>query len=86
METKETDKYVATVQELIEHLQKNFKPNDKLCFFDEGGAYINLCRMPKDFIGERFFITVKQFKDQTKNDDLGDDLYDFVNDDDIIVY
>lgn len=44
---------IATVADLIDHLQKNFKPDDMLCFFDEGGAWIELEHVPKSFIGDR---------------------------------
>ena len=44
-------KEIATVRDLIEHLQKNFKPDDLLCFFDEGGAWIALEHVPKSFVG-----------------------------------
>ena len=44
---------IATVADLIEHLQKNFKSSDLLCFFDEGGAWIELEHVPKDFIGSK---------------------------------
>ena len=46
-------KEVATVKDLIEHLQANFKPDDMLCFFDEGGAWCELVHVPKSFIGDR---------------------------------
>ena len=46
-------KEIATVRDLIEHLQKNFKPDDLLCFFDEGGAWIELEHVPKNFIGDK---------------------------------
>lgn len=44
---------IATVKDLIEHLQKNFKSSDLLCFFDEGGAWIELEHVPKNFIGNK---------------------------------
>lgn len=44
---------IATVVDLIEHFQKNFKPDDMLCFFDEGGAWIELEHVPKDFVGDK---------------------------------
>lgn len=44
---------VATVKDLIEHLQTNFKPDDMLCFFDEGGAWCELVHVPKSFIGDQ---------------------------------
>lgn len=46
-------KEIATVRDLIEHLQKNFKPDDMLCFFDEGGAWCELVHVPKSFIGDQ---------------------------------
>lgn len=45
-------KEIATVKDLIEHLQKNFKPTDLFCFFDEGGAWCELVHVPKTFIGD----------------------------------
>ena len=32
------DSVIATVGDLITHLQRNFRPEDKLCFWDDGGA------------------------------------------------
>lgn len=32
------DSVIATVGDLIAHLQRNFRPEDKLCFWDEGGC------------------------------------------------
>ena len=46
-------KEVATVKDLIEHLQANFKPDDMLCFFDEGGAWCELVHVPKSFVGDQ---------------------------------
>ena len=46
-------KEIATVRDLIEHLQKNFKPDDLLCFFDEGGVWCELEHVPKSFIGDQ---------------------------------
>ena len=47
---------VATVKDLIEHLQANFKPDDMLCFFDEGGAWCELVHVPKSFIGDQMWM------------------------------
>ncbi len=77
---------VATVKDLIEYLQKNCKPDDKLCFFNEPGAYITLEHLPKDFIGDRFYIYVKDFKEKTKNLGSDDELFKYVDDNDIIIY
>ena len=46
-------KEIATVKDLIEHLQTNFKSDDLLCFFDEGGAWCELEHVPKSFIGDQ---------------------------------
>lgn len=87
METdKDLDKYVATVGDLIKYLQDNCNPNDKLCMFYEGGAYVNLERIPKDFIGDRVFIYVKKFKEDNKKILDDDELYNYVKDNDLIIY
>ena len=64
-------KEIATVRDLIEHLQKNFKPDDLLCFIDEGGAWCELVHVPKSFIGDqmRMFNYVKD-KRQHELDNL----------------
>ena len=64
-------KEIATVRDLIEHLQKNFKSDDLLCFFDEGGAWCELEHVPKSFIGDqrRMFSYVKD-KRQHELDNL----------------
>ena len=49
-------KEIATVRDLIEHLQKNFKPDDLLCFFDEGGAWCELEHVLKSFIGDQMWM------------------------------
>ena len=49
-------KEIATVADLIAHLQKNFKPNDLLCFFDEGGAWVELVNVPIGFIGDKCWM------------------------------
>ena len=64
-------KEIATVRDLIEHLQKNFRLDDLLCFFDEGGAWCELEHVPKSFIGDqrRMFNYVKD-KRQHELDNL----------------
>ena len=42
-------KLTATVGDLIKHLQDNFKPTDKLCFWDEGGAHMECVHVPVDW-------------------------------------
>jgi len=60
---KETEmkKDAITVKELIDFLEKNFKRSDRLCFFDEGGAWCELVHVPSSFIGDvkRMFNYVK---------------------------
>ena len=80
------DDHVATVGDLIKYLQDNCDPNDKLCMFYEGGAYINLERIPKDFIGDRLFLYVKDFKEKNRKILDDDNLYNYVKSNDLIVY
>lgn len=47
---------IATVQDLINYLESNFKPDDMLCFFDEGGAWCELVHVPDDFIGDKSWM------------------------------
>ena len=63
---------VATVKDLIEHLQTNFKPDDMLCFFDEGGAWCELVHVPKSFIGDqRWMFNYVKDKRQYELDNPG---------------
>jgi len=55
---------IATVQYLIEFLKENFSPDDKLCFFDEGGAWCELVHAPNDMFGDMFFKYVKDKKSE----------------------
>ena len=93
-ETTDINEYnnscAATVGDLIRHLQKNFKPDDKLCFWYEGGAYMNCENIPDDYIGERMFRYVKDCKrDSIKNHKYSkkqvDDDYKYVSDNDVLV-
>lgn len=54
----------VTVKDLIEYLEKNFKSSDKLCFFDEGGAWCALVNIPEYLIGDWMFTYVKDKKEQ----------------------
>jgi hypothetical protein len=81
----------ATVQDLINHLQTNFKPTDKLCYWYEGGAYINCEHLFEDDLGHRMFKYVKDDKkrrmetfNETKNQ-VNED-FEYVSDDDVIIY
>lgn len=80
----------ATVGDLIRHLQKNFKLEDKLCFWYEGGAYMNCENIPDDYIGERMFKYVKDCKKDTiEQGGLSkkqvDEDYRYVDDNDVLV-
>lgn len=55
---------IVTVKDLIEYLEKNFKSSDKLCFFDEGGAWCELVNIPKYLIGDWMFTYVKDKKEK----------------------
>lgn len=65
-------KEIATVKDLIEHLQTNFKLDDLLCFFDEGGAWCELEHVPKSFIGDqRWMFNYVKDKRQHELDNPG---------------
>lgn len=84
------NKYVATVGDLIEHLQK-FDKNAKLCFWDEGGAHMECVHILKDMLGDMMFKTVaadKAYRKKTFGDSdkqLEED-FAYVDDADMIVY
>jgi len=85
------DDVIATVGDLIAHLQRNFRPEDKLCFWDEGGAYMNCEHVTKDMLGDRMFKYVKDDKQRriaqcgsTPKQNAED--FEWVGDDDVIVY
>ena len=85
------DSVVATVGDLIAHLQRNFRPEDKLCFWDEGGAYMNCEHVTKSMLGDMMFKYVKDDK-QRRIDRHGatqkenDEDFEWVGDEDVIVY
>ena len=58
----ETDSIIATVGDLVAHFQKNFKPEDRLCFRYEGGAYMNCEHVLKSMLGDTMFKYVKDDK------------------------
>ena len=80
-----------TVKKLIEHLQTNFKPDDTLCFWYEGGAYMNCEPVLESMIGDNMFIRVKDDKEKMKkrfnmlDDELADD-YKNVEDDYVLMF
>ena len=81
----------ATVSDLIEHLKK-FDPDQRLCFWDEGGAHMECVHVPDDWFKKgRMFQTVgdrkKHHREQfgTSEEELAE-CYEFVEDNDVIVY
>lgn len=86
------EKPTATVGDLIKHLQDNFKPTDKLCFWDEGGAHMECVHVPVDcFEKQIMFEYVKDDKARRmalyKNSKKKvDEEFEFVSDNDVIIY
>lgn len=58
---------IATVKDLIQHLKQNFKPTDKLCFFDEGGAWCEVEHVPRSFVGDKRWM-FNYVKDKRANE------------------
>ena len=88
---KLVESHTATVGDLIKHLQEHFKPSDKLCFWYEGGAYMNCEHLPKSDLGDLMFKYVKDDK-KRRIEDNGDTQeqvdkdFEFVSDNDVIIY
>lgn len=86
------EKHTATVGDLIEHLQTNFKPTDKLCFWDEGGAHMECVHVPVDWLEKQMmFKYVKDDKDRRMalwkdSKEKVDEDFEFVSDNDVIIY
>ena len=86
------EKHTATVGDLIEHLQTNFKPTDKLCFWDEGGAHMECVHVPDDWLEKQMmFKYVKDDKDRRMalykdSKKKVDEDFEFVSDNDVIIY
>lgn len=82
---------ILTVKKLIEHLQSNFNPDDNLCFWYEGGAYMNCEHVLESMLGDNVFIKIKDDKERMKNkfkfseDEIKED-YKNVNDDDVLIF
>ena len=45
------DSMIVTGGDLVVHLQKSFSPEDRLCLWDEGGAYMNCYHVLKSMLG-----------------------------------
>ena len=86
------EKHTATVGDLIQHLQDNFKPTDKLCFWDEGGAHMECVHVPDDWLEKQMmFKYVKDDKDRRMalykdSKKKVDEDFEFVSDNDVIIY
>ena len=86
------EKPTATIGDLIKHLQDNFKPTDKLCFWDEGGAHMECVHVPVDwFEKQMMFKYVKDDKDRRMalykdSKKKVDEDFEFVSDNDVIIY
>ena len=86
------EKPTATVGDLIKHLQDNFKPTDKLCFWDDCGAHIECVHVPVDwFEKQMMFKYVKDDKDRRMalykdSKKKVDEDFEFVSDNDVIIY
>ena len=81
---------ILTVKKLIDHLQTNFNPDDKLCFWYEGGAYMNCEHVLESMLGNKMFIKIKDDKEQMRTkfkliDAEIDDEYKNVNDEDVLI-
>ena len=84
------NKNIATVGDLIEHLQK-FDKDAKLCFWDEGGAHMECVNVLKNMLGDMMFKTVLDDKIRRKStfNESDEDLvehFEFVDDNDILIY
>ena len=82
---------ILTVKKLIEHLQTNFKPDDKLCFWYEGGAYMNCEHALENMLNDMMFTYVKNDKEKMKKrfnmtDDELSDEYKNVDDNDVLIH
>ena len=84
------EEHIATVGDLIAHLQK-FDKDAKLCFWDEGGAHMECVHILKDMLGDMMFKTIADDKIRRKNnfnesdEDLAED-FEFVDDADVLMY
>ena len=80
-----------TVKKLIEYLQNNFNPEDKLCFWYEGGAYMNCEYALENMLGNMMFTYVKNDKERmikrfNLSKDKVDEEYQNVDDNAIIIH
>ena len=90
----------VTVKDLTEFLEKNFKRDDKLLFYDSGGAWIELVDLTKSFVGvSRWMFNYVKDKRQFELDNLNcrkndvdsmrsviADIYKSVDDDSVVIF
>lgn len=82
----DTNKYICTVEDLINHLKANFKPTDKICRWTEGGAYMNCDHVCKNELGQTCFMYVSKDKERLKHN--AEEIYGdqtWINDNDVII-
>lgn len=54
----------ATIQQVIDHLEKSFKPEAKLCYLHcVEGKELELKLVPKDALGMHFFYSAAKLKE-----------------------
>jgi hypothetical protein len=85
---EDCDITLCTVGDLIEHLQKNFKPTDKLCYWYEGGAYMNCEHILKEELGHNKFMYVSDDKKRLSEKYPDNDMYkdcSWIKDNDVII-
>lgn len=78
---KDTAFSTATVKQAIEHLQKHFAPDTKLCYVHcvEGCEY-ELKPVLKDELGKKFFYSAAKLKQDDK-----DGLYPYIDGSEVVI-
>lgn len=74
---------IVTVEDLIKHLSK-FDPKSKLCFWDDGGTYMNIEYATKSFFDKYMFRCIKDIKKDTSYQE--DEEYDKVEENSILIF
>ena len=71
----------ATVKQVIEHLQKHFAPNARLCYVNcvEGCEY-ELRPVLKEELGKRFFYSAAKLKQDDK-----EGLYSYIDGSEVVI-
>ena len=81
-----------TVKDLIEYLETHFKLDQRLCFYDEGGAWCELVHVPKSLIGDWMFRYVKDKMESElsrcteEHKPYVEEEFRFVKPDDMVIY